>query len=369
MRPEPIKCLPTPEDREQFLLELHKRAITLCANMREAGLNTSALVPYDGDNIDVSFAHFVHGSFIFITSSTGTTRVSVSNRGFVCGTPLAWGLLEHRATSKTRDAWIKHQQDFTEETEAIERSHELLATIGRLVVYPDTRSFWGPNFEPHVDALSVVAHGHVTSIEVTSDLRDAIDAYMVHVRDSKMPGILLQELERRASTRRSKMHDPLYIADGELRDHVLQALRTTEGSIKRFAQWIEDGERLPDGFKHRELGDSITWITKKVFWHDYATAVTDADRARVQAVLDDLVLAGLARVSVSGSSDTRYYRLEHDFASDDAVEIGCMRVSVPWLLTLPERLAVRYLREYCDLSRKRSRTVLAQLAEHGRILD
>ncbi len=368
MRPEPIKCLPTAEDREQFSLELHKRAITLCANMREAGLNTSALVPYDGDIIDTKFTHYVYGSFIIITSTTGTTRVSVSNRGFLCGTPLAWDLLEHRATSKTRDAWIKHQQDFTEKTEAIERSHELLATIGRLMVYPDTRSFWGPNFKPHVDALSNVTHGHATSIEVTSDLRDALDAYMTHVRDSKMPGIQLQELERRASARRGKVHDPLCITDDELRDHVLQALRTTEGALKRFAQWIEDGERLPNERKRYELGDSITWITRRVFWYDMSREVTDEARARVQVVLDDFVRAGLARVAINGDG-TRHYRLEHDLLSDDAVEIGCMRVSVPWLLTLPERLAARYLREYCDLSRKRSSTVLAQLAEHGRILD
>jgi hypothetical protein len=354
-----ISILPTPESREQFLLTAHERAKAYVERLRDGGFDVTPLSPYDGPTL-TSIDHYLYGSILKIYTNSDSVqgpvaRVSVATFGGLIGTPMAWSLL----TNPTIGAQVVEHQPLVEKIEAMERATVLLQRIGQFVVYERARQFWGPNFRPSVTALSDVVHGETKMIEISNDLRDVLDEYEALVRATGFPSVLLPETERDRSARPDpRANDkPLAIPAKQLRMHVLQALRSVEGELVDLAESIKRGEQLPDMLAKRERGKELATLTKRAFGYNYFASSTAEDLLRVKVVLDELE----AECAVVTTCFGAFYRLREDPEPEAVRQLGRTKVNVSWLLGLPEDRALRYLREWCGLSRSRSAETLAEL--------
>lgn len=350
--------LPTPESREQFLLECHNQAIDLVARMRAAGFTiTESFAPYDAPTT-TAVLHFIYGSFLKIYSQDGhIRRVSVSTKGYLIGEPAVWDLLAHPTISERRAHWT--HQPTVEKLEAIERATLLLQRIGQHVAFDRARHFWGPNFRPPVAALSDAVLGDTSTIQIDPGLRRLLDEYEATVRETGFPSVLLPESERHRESRPDpRANDkPLHIPDQYMRAHVLQALRSIEGELESLAAAIQRGEQLPDVLEKRERGKELSSITKRVFWYSFFSSATANDLSRVKAVLDELE----AECVVSTTCFGVFYRMREDPDGAHVRKLGHTPVDVRWLLMLEDGRALRYLREWCGLSRSQSESTLREL--------
>jgi hypothetical protein len=230
----------------------------------------------------VSFRHYNHGSVMDLVSPSGPTRsLSVSTTGALMGEPLAWSLVRQIPEPPL-------YQQTVENIEAGERAMQLLTRIGQLVAYPDAVEFTGPNFKPDVQRLSDAVLGLTWQIEITKDLRAHLDEYRLLVTDTAQPGVLLPTEERR-----SKMvwrsGQPLEIRLADLREHVLQALRSVSASAMYWRRDAERGVRRPKDVERRSSAASLA---QHVYWRG-SYEVTHLEVGRVSDCLASLVREGV----------------------------------------------------------------------------
>ena len=334
--------LPTPESRTTYMLELHHKAIALTEYMRAGGLPIGALAPYGAGPIAVEWRHYEHGSVMVIEGADSKRSISVSTHGALVGEPLAWTLVLGKPEPPYLQRTVHH-------IEAVERATQLLTRIGQLVVYPDALEFAGPNFKPDVTQLSNAVQGTTGEIEITPDLRAHLDEYRLLVTDTSRPGVLLPTEERRRKlVWRSGM--PLEIRHGDLREHVLQALRFYDAEATRWRREVAEGQRRVSDRDHSRYATSIA---AHVFARRMSTDVTHQEVHRVAGLLTILVHEGL--VASTDEAQPRFKLASDPLMSDDSsgadhIAFDGHVVSVAWLCMLPMAYALEYLQDACDLS-------------------